>query len=52
MRIIGLFSEEANAEARKMVEAPLNYLDPTGKFTRGIHREGGLALYMLTRRAS
>jgi hypothetical protein len=49
MRVIGLFSAEANLEAEKMLNSPLNYVDATGSFIRGIHREGALALYMLTK---
>ena len=49
MRVIGLFSSEANMEAAKMMNSPLNYVDAKGGFIRGIHREGGLALYMLTK---
>jgi hypothetical protein len=28
---------------------PMNYLDAQGNYTRGIGREAGLALYMLTK---
>jgi len=49
MRVIGLFSAEANMEAQRVMQSPLNFLDARGNFTRGIHREGGLALYMLTK---
>lgn len=49
MRVIGLFSAEANREADRVMQSPLNYVDAKGSFTRGIHREGGLALYMLTK---
>ena len=49
MRVIGLFSAEANMEAEKMMNSPLNYVDAKGGFIRGIHREGGLAIYMLTK---
>jgi DNA-directed RNA polymerase beta' subunit len=49
MRVIGLFSAEANLEAERMMASPLNYVDAKGNFIRGIHREGGLAIYMLTK---
>jgi hypothetical protein len=49
MRVIGLFSAEANLEAKKLMQSPLNYVDPKGGFTRKIHREGALPLYMLTK---
>ena len=49
MRVIGLYSSEANMEAKKIMYSPMNYLDSKGNFIRGIHREGGLALYMLTK---
>ena len=49
IRVIGLYSAEANIEANKMMETPLNFVDPMGKFTRGILREGALSLYMLTK---
>lgn len=49
MRVIGLFTNEANLEAESLLYAPLNYVDPKGIFTRGIHREGGISLYMLTK---
>ena len=49
MRVIGLHSSEANIVAGKMMNSPLNYVDAKGNFIRGIHREGGLSLYMLTK---
>lgn len=49
MRVAGLFSAEANIEAEKIMFSPMNYMDTQGNFIRGIHREGGLALYMLTK---
>jgi hypothetical protein len=49
MRVIGLFSAEANMEAQRVMQSPLNFLDARGNFIRGVHREGGLALYMLTK---
>ena len=49
MRVIGLFSAEANMEAERIMTSPLNYLDTKGNYTRGIAREGALALFMLTK---
>lgn len=49
IRVIGLFSSEANLEAERVMTTPLNYLDPVGNFTRGINREGALSMYMLTK---
>ena len=49
MRLIGLFTTEANDEAKKLIDAPMNYLNPKGEFIRGLQREGALALYMLTK---
>lgn len=49
MRVLGLFSIEANAEAKKLIESPMNYVSTKGEFIRGLQREGALALYMLTK---
>lgn len=49
MRLIGLYTAEANEEARKIIDNPMNYVDAQGNYTRGIGREAGLAFYMLTR---
>jgi hypothetical protein len=48
-RLIGLFSEEANQEAKRVMYAPTNYIDTNGNFTRGVEGEAGITLYMLTK---
>lgn len=47
-RNIGLFSNEANKEAEQIKRQPLNFLDAKGNPIRGIGREAGLAVYMMT----
>jgi hypothetical protein len=32
------------------MESPLNFIDPSGSLMRGVGREAGLALYMLTKK--
>lgn len=36
-------------EAEKIQNSPLNYVNTMGEYTRGVGRESGLALYMLTK---
>lgn len=48
-RLIGLWSNDANMEAEKIQNSPLNYVNTMGEYTRGVGRESGLALYMLTK---
>lgn len=48
-RLIGLYTNDANQEAEKIQMSPLNFVDAQGNFTRGLQREAGLALYMLTK---
>ena len=48
-RLIGIFSEEANKEAELSANAPLNFVDTNGNFTRGVAGEAGISLYMLTK---
>jgi len=48
-RLIGLFSDEANAEATKLANNPMNYIDVNGNFTRGVWAEAGMTLFMLTK---
>lgn len=47
-RLIGLYTNDSNAEAERIQNAPMNYVDGTGGFMRGLSREAGLAIYMLT----
>lgn len=48
-RIIGLFTQEANEEAARMIAKPTNYCDGQGGFGRQIKNEGVLTLYALTK---
>jgi DNA-directed RNA polymerase beta' subunit len=47
-RLIGLFTQTANDEATRIIQAPMNYVDAKGNFMRGLAREAGISLYMLT----
>ena len=49
VRLIGLFSDDANMEASRLMKSPMNFLDASGRFTRGASREAGLSLFMMTR---
>lgn len=49
LRLIGMYTNDANAEAERIQRNPMNYIDAEGRYTRGIGREAGLAIYMLTR---
>ena len=49
MRLAGLFTNDANRQAAAMIKNPMNFLDGSGGFTRGLAREAGLALFMFTR---
>lgn len=49
MRLIGIYTNDANAEAARLQANPMNYVGAEGQYTRGIGREAGLALYMLTK---
>lgn len=48
-RLIGMFTSEANQEAIKIMNAPMNYVDASGSMMRSLSREAGMALYMLTK---
>ena len=48
-RLIGLFSDEANREAERIMDAPMNFVDTSGSLIRNIDRESGISLYMMTR---
>lgn len=48
-RLIGLFFQTSNEEAKRIIAAPLNYVNAKGDFTRGLAREAGISLYMMTR---
>jgi hypothetical protein len=48
-RVIGLFTQEANAEAEKLIAQPTNYCDGQGAFSRKVANEAILTLYALTK---
>lgn len=48
-RLIGIFSDEANEEAKLSANNPLNFVDTNGNFIRGAAGECGISLYMLTK---
>jgi hypothetical protein len=49
MRLFGLFTQEANAEAERLIKAPTNFCDAQGLMGRTSENEAGIALYSLTR---
>ena len=48
-RVIGIFTQEANAEAARMIEKPTNYCDGQGNFGRPVANEAILTLFSLTK---
>ena len=48
-RLIGIFKDDANAEAKRIMQSPMSYIDASGSLMRGVAREAGLSLYMLTK---
>jgi hypothetical protein len=48
-RIVGLFTQEANEEAERLIRRPTNFCDGQGYFGRPIGNEGILTLYSMTR---
>lgn len=48
-RLIGLFKQEANLEAKRIQSAPMNFVDANGDLMRSIDREAGVSLYMFTK---
>jgi hypothetical protein len=48
-RMIGLFTQEANAEAERLIAQPTNYCDGQGLFSRSVANEAMLTLYSLTK---
>lgn len=48
-RMIGLFTQEANAEAERLIAQPTNYADGQGLFSRPVANEAILTLYSLTK---
>ena len=48
VRLLGLFTQEANAEAERLIRQPTNFADGQGNFCRGVGNEAILSLYSLT----
>lgn len=48
-RMIGIFTQEANEEAARLIEKPTNYADGQGLFSRPIANEAILTIYSLTK---
>ena len=48
-RMVGLFTQEANAEAERLIAQPTNYCDGQGLFSRSVANEAMLTLYSLTK---
>ena len=48
-RMIGIFTQEANAEAERLIKMPTNYADGQGLFSRPVANEAILTLYSLTK---
>lgn len=49
VRLIGMYTNEANEMAKKIMQSPTNYVGLDEKFMRGITREAGLGIYALTK---
>lgn len=48
MKIIGIFSQEANLEAEKIIKSPINIIDGQLNSSRSIGNEGINTLYSMT----
>jgi hypothetical protein len=48
IRILGLFTQEANAEAARLIRAPTNFVDGQGRPSRVVANEAILTLYSMT----
>ena len=48
-RMVGVFTQEANAEAARLIEKPTNYCDGQGLFSRKVANEATLTLFALTK---
>jgi hypothetical protein len=48
VRIFGLFTQEANAQAEDLIRRPTNFVDGQGRPSRNLKNEGILTLYSLT----
>ena len=48
-RMVGVFTQEANAEAARLIEKPTNYCDGQGNFGRPVANEAVLTLFSLTK---
>ena len=49
VRIVGVFTQEANQKAEEIMHSAKNLCDSNGEFQRGITNEGVLTLYCLTK---
>ena len=48
-RVVGLFTQEANAEAERMIQKATNFCDGQGQYGRPLGNEAVLCLYALTK---
>jgi hypothetical protein len=48
-RVVGIFTQEANAEAEHLIQQPTNYCDGQGNASRPVANEAILTLYALTK---
>jgi DNA-directed RNA polymerase beta' subunit len=49
IRVFGLFTQEANAEAERIIRSPKNVAESVGGASRVVKNEGILTIYSLTR---
>jgi hypothetical protein len=48
-RVVGLFTQEANVEAARLIKQPTNYCDGQGFYSRPVNNEAILTLFSLTK---
>lgn len=49
IRLFGLFTQEANLEAERVIKAPTNFFYGDGSFSRMLSNEAVLTLYCMTK---
>jgi len=49
MVVRGIWTNEGNMDAERIIKSPMYVADPNGKFTRSVSKEHTISLYMLTR---
>jgi len=49
IRLFGLYTQEANAEAERLIKSPTNFFWGDGGFSRPLSNEAVLTLYSLTK---